>query len=326
MRTRTFGRMGWEVSAVGLGTWTMGGMWGVVDDREAIRAIYRALELGVNFIDTAYVYGDGHSERLIAKALSEREEEVYIATKVPPKNMEWPAKHGISAKEAFPADWIIKCTEESLKRLNRKSVDLQQLHVWAPNWLDESSVWLPAVEQLKKQGKIQAFGISINDHEPDSALEAVASGLIDSVQVIYNIFDQSAAQKLFPACEQRQVGVIARVPFDEGSLAGKMTAATQFATDDWRAAYFAGSRLKETMEHVERLRLDFRGSVRTLPQLALGFCLAHPAVSTVIPGMRKVIHVEDNCAAGSGIALTSAELERLKAHAWPRNYYKGVFS
>ncbi len=303
----------------------MGGLWGAVDDREALRALFRALELGVNFFDTAHVYGDGHAEQLIAKALAEREEKVYIATKVPPKNREWPARHEVPAQEAFPADWIIQCTEESLRRLNRPVVDLQQLHVWSPGWLKESSVWLPAVEQLKKQGKIKAFGISINDHEPDTALELVASGLIDSVQVIYNVFDQTPQQKLFPACEKHQVAVIVRVPFDEGSLTGKLTAATRFATDDWRAAYFAGDRLKETVERVERIRSDFRGTLHTFAQLALGFCLAHPAVSTVIPGMRKVVHVEDNCAAGSGVELTPTEIERLKAHAWPRNFYKGVF-
>lgn len=318
--------MGWQVSEIGLGTWAMGGMWGAVDDREAVRALTRAFELGVNFIDTAHVYGDGRSEKLIAKALADREENTYIATKVPPKNMEWPARRDCPAQEAFPADWVIQCTEESLKRLNRESVDLQQLHVWSPRWLKESPVWLPAVERLKKQGKIKAFGISINDHEPDTALELVASGLIDSVQVIYNIFDQTPERKLFPACRKHQVAVIVRVPFDEGSLAGKFAAGTKFAADDWRAAYFAGSRLTETVERVENIRSDFQGSPRDFAQLALGFCLAHPAVSTVIPGMRKVPHVEDNCAAGSAAALTPAEIEQLRAHAWPRNFYEGVFS
>lgn len=314
------------MSEIGLGTWTMGGMWGAVDDPEALRAISRALELGVNFIDTAHVYGDGHSERLIANALAGRKEAVFIATKVPPKNLEWPAGHDTPAAEAFPSDWIIRCTEESLKRLNRKTIDLQQLHVWSPGWLNESSVWLPAIEQLKKAGKIRAFGISINDHEPDSALELAASGLIDSVQVIYNIFDQTPAERLFPVCEKHHVAVIARVPFDEGSLTGKFSAATHFETNDWRVAYFAGDRLKETVEHVRRIGADFQGNAHSLGQLALSFCLAQPAVSTVIPGMRKVAHVEDNCAVGSAAALTKAEVARLKAHAWPRNFYKGVFS
>lgn len=326
MRMRVFGRTGWRVSEIGLGTWAMGGMWGAVDDREALRAMSRALELGVNFFDTAAVYGDGRSEHLIAQALSGRKGAVFIATKVPPKNREWPARHDLPASEAFPSDWIIQCTEESLRRLNQKAVDLQQLHVWSPRWLKESAVWLPAVEQLKKSGKIRAFGISINDHEPDTALKAVASGLIDSVQVIFNIFDQTPAQSLFPACQKQNIAVIVRVPFDEGSLTGELSAKTRFEADDWRAAYFAGSRLNETVQRAQRIRQDFRQDPRSLAQLALGFCLAHPAVSTVIPGMRKVGHVEENCAAADGRPLSAAEVLRLKAHAWPRNFYKGVFS
>ncbi len=321
MRTRPLGRTGWQVSDIGLGSWGMGGMWGTLDDREAIRAIRRAVELGVNFIDTAAVYGDGHAEELISQALAGRGDPVRIATKVPPKNMEWPARHDAPAAEAFPAEWIIEHTEASLRRLKRSSIDLQQLHVWAPRWLKESSVWLPAVERLKREGKIRAFGISINDHEPDTALELVASGLIDSVQVIYNIFDQTPAERLLPACQRHQVGVIVRVPFDEGSLTGTLTATTRFAPDDWRSAYFAGDRLRDTVERVERLQAFVRTTRRTVAQTALAFCLAHPAVSTVIPGMRRVSHVEENCMVSGARPLSTEELAQLRAHVWPRNFY-----
>jgi len=321
MRYRTFGRTGWRVSEIGLGTWGMGGMWGRVDDREALRALRRAVELGVTFIDTAHVYGEGRSEQLIARALGPRAEAVRVATKVPPMNLEWPARHEAQAAEAFPAEWIIACTEESLRRLRRETVDLQQLHVWAPRWLAEPSVWLPAVEQLKREGKIRAFGISINDHEPDTALEAVASGLIDSVQVIYNVFDQDAAERLLPACARSRVGVIVRVPFDEGSLTGRLTRQTVFARDDWRRDYFGGGRMAETVERVEALRFLAQGDGRTMAQAALKFCLSDPAVSTVIPGMRRVAHVEDNCAASDGRPLSDEELAQARAHAWPRNFY-----
>lgn len=322
MRVRAFGRTGWQVAEIGVGTWTMGGMWGAVDEAEAVRALRRALALGANFLDTAYVYGDGLSEQLIARALAGRAAPVYVATKVPPKNMAWPARHTTPARAAFPARWILDCTERSLKHLQRDAIDVQQLHVWAPRWLKESDVWLPAVARLKRAGKIRAFGLSVNDHEPDTALDAVASGLIDSVQVIYNVFEQTPAARLFAACQQHHVAVIARVPFDEGSLTGTFTPQTQFAPDDWRGAYFGGPRLAETVQRLERLRPLLEGPGRSCAQGALLFCLSHPAVSTVIPGMRRARHVEENVAVSRLPPWTAAELQRLKAHAWPRNFYQ----
>ena len=321
MRHRVFGRTTWEISEIGLGTWSMGGMWGPTDDAEAIRALRCAVEFGVNFIDTALVYGEGHSEELIAEALGGMAGTVYVATKVPPKNSEWPARE-VPVAETFPGDWITKCTEESLRRLRREAIDLQQFHVWSPRWASERDEWLPAVEALKRSGKIRAFGISINDYEPDSALELVASGLIDSVQVIYNIFEQRPERSLLPLCQQRGVGVIVRVPFDEGSLTGRFTRETAFHRDDWRSLYFQGARLQETVERVGRLDFLIRREIRTLAQAALKFCLSHPAVSTVIPGMRTVRHVEENCAVSDGKMLTPQELEQLRAHAWPRNFYQ----
>lgn len=318
MQTRPFGKTNLTISEIGHGTWTMGSMWGPRDDRAAIDALVRSLELGVTFIDTAFVYGDGHSEGLIASAFKQARKKVFVATKVPPKNFQWPAKHHIPVSETFPADHIIKFTETSLKNLKMECVDLQQLHVWSDNWLEQGD-WLTAIEKLKHEGKIKFFGVSINDHKPDSALKIVESGLIDSVQVIYNIFDQRPEEKLFPLCQKMGVAVIARVPFDEGSLTGKLTPETQFPKGDWRKHYFTPERLKETCARVEKLRFLEKDG-RTLPQAALQFCLSHPAVTTVIPGMRKIAHVEDNCAA-AGKKLSADELTELKKQAWPRNFY-----
>ena len=322
MRYRAFGNTSWRVSEIGAGTWAMGGMWGAVDEQEAIAALHRALACGVNVIDTARAYGDGRAEALIAKALAGRSETVYLATKVPPKNLEWPARRDVSVEEAFPAAWIIRCTEQSLRRLKRDTLDLQQLHVWAPGWLAQQDAWWPAVERLKREGKIRAFGISINDHDPDTGLELVSSGLIDSVQVIYNIFDQRPSERLFPLCQQHHVGVIARVPFDEGGLSGALTERTTFEADDWRVDYFRGERLQETVRRAGRLTFLIRDEIHTLAQAALKFCLSHPAVSTVIPGMRRRAHVEENCAVSDGKPLSTSELLQLKAHAWSRNFYR----
>ncbi|MBI2339759.1 MAG: aldo/keto reductase [Deltaproteobacteria bacterium] len=345
MNYRTLGRTGQKVSEIGHGTWTMGSMWGPRDDKAALDSLVRSLELGVTFIDTAWVYGDGHSEELIAKALKEfgfgnltaskasergrlhpalpvegATRAPLIATKCPPKNFGWPARHHVPVEETFPPEHVVNYTEKSLKNLRMDCVDLQQLHVWSDNWL-EKPIWLEAVEKLKKQGKIRYFGVSINDHEPDSALKIVASGLIDSVQVIYNIFDQTPEEKLFPLCQKHNVAVIARVPFDEGSLTGLLTPETQFHKGDWRQKYFTPDRLKETCTHVEKLKVLIRGEIKTLSQAALKFCLSQAAVSTVIPGMRTVAHVEENSKASDGLLLTEQERTELKNHAWPRNFY-----
>ncbi|MBF0105061.1 MAG: aldo/keto reductase [Deltaproteobacteria bacterium] len=320
MKYRIFGRTGEQASEIGVGTWTMGGMWGPREDREAINSMLCALDQGVNFIDTAAVYGDGHSESLIASAFKEAKKRVFVATKVPPKNFQWPARHDVSVSETFPADHIIKSTEQSLRNLRTDCVDLQQLHVWSDSWLATTD-WLDAVDMLKKQGKIRFFGVSINDHEPDSALKMVASGRIDAVQVIYNIFDQTPEEALFPLCQKHNVAVIVRVPFDEGSLAGALTPDHQFHKKDWRRHYFTPERLKETCERVDKLKFLVRDEIKTMAQAALKFCLSHPTVSTVIPGMRTKKHVDDNCAVSDGKLLSSEELQELKNHAWFRNFY-----
>ncbi|MCZ6550839.1 MAG: aldo/keto reductase [candidate division NC10 bacterium] len=322
MQYRRLGRTNLEVSEIGFGAWGIGkGWWGETDDPLSIQTLLRAFELGVTFIDTAYGYGDGHSEQLIAKAFQEYRERVTVATKIPLKTRDWPPKPGTRAKEAFPSAWIIEHTENSLRNLRTDCIDLQQLHIWRDEWVQESE-WRAAIERLTQQGKIRFFGVSLIDHAPETGLEVVRSGLVDTVQVIYNIFDQSPAQELFPLCQQADVGVIARVPLDEGGLTGKLRPDTHLDPDTFQGHYFRDERLEETCTRADRLKAFLRDGVETLPKLALRFCLSHPVVSTVIPGMRRPAHVEENCTVPDAPTLTPEELEELKAHAWPRNFYQ----
>jgi len=318
MKHRTLGRTGQKISEIGYGGWGIGkSWWGPTDDAESILALHKAIELGVTFFDTAYVYGDGHSEQLIAQAVQKTGVEAFIATKCPPKNMIWPASSDTPLEEAFPEDWIIHCTEKSLSELRTDCVDLQQFHVWTDAWVNLEE-WKNAVDKLKKQGKIRWFGVSINDFEPESALELVASGLVDTIQVIYNLFEQAPDDQLFPLCQKMNVGVIARVPLDEGGLSGALTPTTKFSEDDFRSKYFAGKRLKETCEHVEQLKPLLGPYAPTIPALALKFVLAHPAVSVVIPGMRKYSHVIENTRVSNQLELPTVVLEELYKHAWKR--------
>ncbi len=322
MRERPLGTTGLRVSEIGLGTWGMGGMWGPRDDALAVRTMLRAMELGVTLFDTALAYGDGHSEQLVARAFREAGRRVAVATKVPPKNHIWPAKAGTPLREAFPRDWIIRCTERSLRNLETEALEIQQLHVWADGWMDDPE-WAETLHDLKAQGKIQVIGVSINDHDPTSAIRLTRSGLVGSLQVIYNLFDQQPADELFPLAQApgKEVGIIARCPFDEGGLTGTLRPDSVFHKDDWRRDYFQGDRLRETLERAERFRFLVRGEITSLSQAALKFCLSHPAVSTVIPGMRRPAHVEENCAVSNGRLFSPAELERARAHAWSRNFY-----
>ncbi len=321
MQYRNFGKTGLQVSEIGHGTWAMGNMWGPTDDATSVEALLKGFELGINFVDTAWIYGNGRSEKIVASALKRwKGHPVYVATKVPPQNMRWPASHEISVEETFPASHLFEYTEKSLINLKRDCIDLQQFHVWSDTWMRQGD-WLEGIQKLKTQGKVRWVGISINDHEPPSALKMVESGLIDSVQVIYNIFDQSPEEKLFPLCQQKGTAVIVRVPFDEGALTGTLTPQTIFHKEDWRKRYFKEDRLQTTCQKVEKLRFLIRDEIQNLSQAALKFCLSHPAVSTVIPGMRKAKHVEENCKASDGKYLKPAELQELKKHAWLRNFY-----
>jgi aryl-alcohol dehydrogenase-like predicted oxidoreductase len=321
MRYRKLGRTPFEISEIGYGAWGIGGeQWLGGSDPASVAALRRAIDLGLNFIDTALAYGDGHSEELVGRVIREIPRTVYVATKVPPKNQLWPARPGIGIDRVFPYQYIMQSTERSLKNLGRETIDLQQLHVWNPEWIGNDD-WRRAFEDLKRSGKVRAVGVSINDHDPDSALELVRTGLIDSVQVIYNIFDQSPEKNLFPLCQKQNVGVIARVPFDEGSLTGKITEKTEFQASEFRAMYFRGARKKQVVEHVDALEKDLAGNAGGLPEIALRFCVSHPAVSTVIPGMRSVHHAEANCAVSAKGPLGEDVLAILKRHAWEKNFY-----
>lgn len=311
-----------KVSEVGYGAWGIGGtQWIGGDDRESLAALRRALELGLNFIDTALVYGDGHGERLVGQVVREAPQPVYVATKVPPKNRRWPARPGIGIREVFPYSYILECTEQSLRNLGLDHIDVQQLHVWNPEWIHEDD-WRRAFEDLQRSGKVRFVGVSINDHQPDSALELIETGLIDTVQVIYNIFDQSPERRLFPLCQERNIGVLARVPLDEGALTGQITAESRFDPRDFRSFYFRGDRKRQVEERVAALRRDLAGVEGDLPEIALRFCLSHPAVSTVIPGMRKVRHVEANLAVSDKGPLDEQVLAILRKHAWEKNFYR----
>ena len=321
MKYRGLGKSGFEVSEIGYGAWGIGGtQWLGGTDDESVRALHKAIDLGINFIDTALAYGDGHSEKLVGRVVREAKSRVYVATKVPPKNQLWPAAPGIGIEEVFPYEYILRCTETSLRNLKADTIDLLQLHVWNPAWFHKDD-WRRAFEELRTAGKVRAVGVSINDHQPDSALELVQSGLIDCVQVIYNVFDQAAEKNLFPLTQKMNVGVLARVPFDEGSLTGAITEDTKFRPEDFRATYFQGDRKKQVVEHVEALVSDLGISKDALAETALRYTISHPAVSSTIPGMRTVRNVERNAAVSAKGPLDQAALAILKRHAWDRNFY-----
>ncbi len=323
MKHRRLGKTNFEVSEIGYGAWGIGGtMWIGASDKESLAALHRAIELGVNFIDTALVYGDGHSEELVGRVAGEASRKVYVATKVPPKNRRWPAPSGVGIEEAFPRDYIVRSAEDSLKNLRLEIVDLLQLHVWNPEWTGRDE-WRRAFEDLKRQGKVRAFGVSLNNHEPDSGLGIIETGLIDTVQVIYNIFDQSPEKNLFPACINHNIGVLARVPLDEGALAGRIHENTVFPEGDFRNFYFRGDRKKQVAERVDALVRDLGlEDASHLSDIAIRFCLSHPAVSTVIPGMRTISSVEGNAMASGQGPLPDSALEVIRGHAWDRDFYR----
>ena len=320
MRYRQLGRTGYEVSEVGYGAWGIGGqLWVGANDSVSVRALHRAIDQGLNFIDTALSYGNGHSEKLVGAVLRDRSERICVATKVPPKNRIWPATGKVS--EVFPSSHLSKCVDKSLVNLGLDRIDLIQLHVWDPSWLEEE-YWYEELIRLKQQGKINYWGVCVTDHQPDSAIDLVLSGKVDTLQVIYNIFDQSPASGLFQVCADKKVGVIVRVPFDEGALTGNVGLTTKFPKRDWRNFYFRGDRKAQVQERVQKLLEFLDKETKSLPELSLKFCLSHPAVSTVIPGMRSVQHVEDNLAVSGQPPLPKAIVRKLYSCRWEKNFYR----
>jgi len=316
MRTRRFGRTGWQVSEIGYGMWGMGG-WSGSDDAESLASLHRAVEQGCTFFDTALAYGVGRSEALLGEVVRAHPDRgLVVATKVPPKNLKWPGKAEYPVADTFPDDHIHEFTAKSLEHLGLERIDLLQFHVWDDAWATDDG-WKRAIEDLKRAGTIRAFGISVNRWQPENVLAAIDTGLVDAVQVVYNVFDQAPEDRLFPACRAHDVAVIARVPLDEGALTGTLTRDTRFPDGDWRGTYFTPEHLDATVARVERLRpLVPPGS--SLPDMALRFILSSPDVSTVIPGMRKARHVDANLGASARGPLAPELVAALRAHRWNR--------
>ncbi|MGQ9684028.1 MAG: aldo/keto reductase [Anaerolineae bacterium] len=318
MKYRTLGTSGIVVSEIGFGGWGIGG-WGPTDDAEALRALRRAYDLGITFYDTAVGYGNGHSEELIGQAFKGMRDKVIIASKVPPKTFNWPVKPGEPLCDTFPADWIIQNTEQSLKNLGTDYLDVQQLHAWTNDYCTQLE-WRDTLERLKQQGKIRAYGVSVNDWDAYGGVGLAQAGLVNSIQVIYNIFEQRPAEQLFPAAQQTNTGIIVRVPFEEGLLTGALKPGYVFPEGDWRAEWLTPARLEEGARRVEALKAFLAPDRPTLAALALKFVLSHPAVSSVIPGMRRVAHVEANAAVSDGVLLSAEVLEQLKQHAFAHGW------
>ena len=316
MQYRTFGRTGWQVSEIGYGMWGLAD-WTGSDRAEVLRALERSVELGCNFFDTAWGYGSGVSEQVLGQLLANHpEKKLYGATKIPPKNRIWPSKSDFQLDDVFPADYIEEYTNISLKNLGVETIDLMQFHVWEDAWADRDD-WKEALSKLSQAGKVKAWGISVNRWEPDNSLNTLKTGLIDAVQVIYNIFDQNPEDNLFPLCRELNIGVIARVPFDEGTLTGTFTKETTFPADDWRSTYFVPENLNSSVDHADALRPLIPAGM-TMPELALRFILANPNVHTTIPGMRRIRNVEANTATSDGRLLAADVLKELNRHRWDR--------
>lgn len=316
MNHRTFGRTHWNVSEIGYGMWGLAA-WSDSDAREIREALQLSVDLGCNFFDTAAAYGEGSSERILGELLrANPDKKLYTATKVAPKNRKWPSQRGFKLDDVFPSDYIRQSVEQSLENLGTSSVDLLQFHVWEDDWAKDER-WQRVVGDLKSEGLIKAMGVSINRWEPANAIRTLRTGLIDAVQVIYNIFDQAPEDELYPVCRELNVAVIARVPFDEGSLTGTLTKASTWPKTDWRSTYFVKENLDATVDHVDRLRPVVPADM-DLPEMAIRFILSNRDVSTVIPGMRRTKNVRANIASSDRGALSTALLETLRAHRWNR--------
>lgn len=329
MNYRRFGRTGWPVSEIGYGMWGLAG-WTDSDDAESLASLQRSVDLGCNFFDTAWAYGDGRSEKILGQVLRANknalasgsgpiggpDKKLYIATKVPPKNRKWPSRREFSLDDCFPPDHLFEYVDRSLANIGVETLDLIQFHTWEDHWLDDPR--LPrAIDDLRKSGKVRAVGISLNRWEPWNGIRAVRAGLVDAVQVIYNIFDQNPEDKLFPACREKDVAVIARVPFDEGSLTGTLTLDSKWPASDWRSTYFVPENLQASVQHADALKPLLKDGM-TLPEMALRFILNNKDVATTIPGMRKLKNVEANVAASAKGPLPAQLQSELRRHRWLR--------
>jgi len=316
MKYRKLGRTRFEVSEMAHGLWGMSG-WSGSSDQESLSALQLAVDLGCNFFDTAWAYGEGKSDSLLGEIMArDSGKRLYAASKIPPANDKWPALPQYKYGDVFSPEHVFKYADLIRKKLRVDTIDLLQFHVWDDSWTDNRD-FRSTVEKLKDGGWIRSFGLSLNRWEPENGIKALRTGLVDAVQVIYNIFDQSPEDELFPACQELNIGVIARVPLDEGSLGGKMTVATRFPKDDWRSGYFGPENLEKTVKRVDELK-EILPAGMTLPEMSLRFILSHPAVSTIIIGMRKPQHVRENIAASDAGPLDKTLLAELKKHRWDR--------
>jgi aryl-alcohol dehydrogenase-like predicted oxidoreductase len=316
MKYRNLGKTGFSVSEIAHGLWGMSG-WSGSEDFKSLQALQQAVDLGCNFFDTAWAYGNGHSDQLLGRIISQNpKQRLYAASKIPPLNDKWPASPNDPYREVFPAEHVFRYAERIRGNLGVDSIDLLQFHVWDDHWAQEPE-FRQTVERLKTDGIIRFFGLSVNRWQPGNCLAAIRTGLVDAIQVIYNIFDQSPEDQLFPLCQELQIGVIARVPLDEGSLGGRMGPNTKFPSDDWRSKYFGPENLNRTLERVEKLKKDLPESM-TLPELALRFIISNPVVSTTIVGMREREHVRQNIALSDKGSLDASILGQLRAHRWNR--------
>ncbi len=316
MKSRKLGRTNLDVSEIGHGLWGMGG-WTGSDDGQSTQALHLAAGLGCTFFDSAQAYGNGKSDRLLGDLLRSHAGKPLIgASKVPPKNGKWPAEASDRLEDVFPLDHVLRSTEAILKNLGLDHIDVLQFHVWSDAWA-HNELWMRTVRRLKDEKIVRAFGLSLNRWEPDNGILALRTGMVDAVQVIYNIFDQAPEDKLFPVCKEMNIGVIARVPLDEGSLGGKMTRDTKFPENDWRSRYFSPENLLATMDRVDALK-ELVPAGMTLPEMTFRFILSNPVVSTVIAGMRKPEHVRENISVSDGRGLEPELLQALREHRWDR--------
>src|SRR5215213_6822688 len=316
MRYRRFGRTGWEVSEMGYGMWGMAG-WSNSNDDESLQSLQAAVDRRCNFFDTAYAYGNGHSENLLGQIVkSNPGKRLYTATKIPPKNLKWPALPEYTLMDSYPPDHVEEYVHRSLENSGLEQFDVMQFHTWSDDWMRDDR-WLYRLDDMRSQKLIKAIGISINRWEPWNGIRAVRSGQIDSVQVIYNIFDQNPEDELFPACREMEVAVIARVPFDEGTLTGTLTKDSRWPEGDWRNTYFVPENLIPSVERADALK-PLVPDAMTMPEMALRFILSNPDVDTVIPGMRKAKNVRANVASSDAGALPAELVARLKEHRWVR--------
>jgi len=317
MKNRKFGKLGWEISEVGYGMWGMVG-WSGVEDHNIEKSLDRAIELGCNFFDTAWGYAEGESERILGKLIKRHaNKKIYVATKIPPKIDEWPPSKSAVIQDIYPNDHLLEFTERSLKNLNVETIDLMQFHVWEDSWAANDD-WKEVVTKLKDEGKVGGFGISVNRWEPSNCMKALETGLIDSVQVIYNVFDQSPEDELLPYCHENNIAVIARVPFDEGSLTGRLSIDSKWDKGDFRNVYFGPENLPQTIKRIDQLKDDLSGEELTLPEIALRFIASNPHISTMIPGMRQLRNVEANMRISDGNGLSEKLIEKLRSHRWDR--------